>query len=70
MFGFLISLASFLSIKVTSPVTHSESDFPRVSPSGRLRARAHVLTSVISSAARGVLQTMLAVYFFGDVLSA
>jgi GDP-fucose transporter C1 len=24
VFGFLISLASFLSIKVTSPVTHSE----------------------------------------------
>ncbi|OCF45081.1 hypothetical protein I317_01133 [Kwoniella heveanensis CBS 569] len=45
-FGFLISLASFISIKVTSPVTH-----------------------MISSASRGVLQTMLAVYIFGDVMS-
>ncbi|ORX36335.1 hypothetical protein BD324DRAFT_489113 [Kockovaella imperatae] len=47
VFGFLISLASFISIKVTSPVTH-----------------------MISSAARGVLQTMLAVYFFGDIISS
>ncbi len=31
VFGFLISLASFLSIKVTSPVTHSMS--PLISPS-------------------------------------
>nr|XP_019050155.1 hypothetical protein I302_00577 [Kwoniella bestiolae CBS 10118]OCF29085.1 hypothetical protein I302_00577 [Kwoniella bestiolae CBS 10118] len=46
LFGFLISLASFISIKVTSPVTH-----------------------MISSATRGVLQTMLAVYIFGDVMS-
>ncbi|KAK8861392.1 hypothetical protein IAR55_002211 [Kwoniella newhampshirensis] len=46
IFGFLISLASFMSIKVTSPVTH-----------------------MISSAARGVLQTILAVYIFGDVMS-
>ncbi|WWC60083.1 uncharacterized protein I303_102647 [Kwoniella dejecticola CBS 10117] len=45
-FGFLISLASFISIKVTSPVTH-----------------------MISSATRGVLQTMLAVYIFGDIMS-
>ncbi|WWD16703.1 hypothetical protein CI109_101134 [Kwoniella shandongensis] len=46
IFGFLISLASFMSIKVTSPVTH-----------------------MISSAARGVIQTILAVYFFGDIVS-
>ncbi|KAK6907127.1 hypothetical protein L486_04161 [Kwoniella mangroviensis CBS 10435] len=46
LFGFLISLASFISIKVTSPVTH-----------------------MISSATRGVLQTMLAVWIFGDVMS-
>ncbi|WWC68839.1 uncharacterized protein I206_102774 [Kwoniella pini CBS 10737] len=45
-FGFLISLASFISIKVTSPVTH-----------------------MISSATRGVLQTILAVYIFGDIMS-
>ncbi|RXK41392.1 hypothetical protein M231_01297 [Tremella mesenterica] len=46
VFGFFISLASFLSIKVTSPVTH-----------------------MISSASRGVLQTILAVWLFGDVMS-
>ncbi|WVQ79072.1 hypothetical protein IAT38_001166 [Cryptococcus sp. DSM 104549] len=46
VFSFLISLASFLSIKVTSPVTH-----------------------MISSAARGVVQTVLAMWIFGDVMS-
>ncbi|KAI9024110.1 hypothetical protein DFJ74DRAFT_667458 [Hyaloraphidium curvatum] len=46
LFGFLINLAGFLQIKVTSPVTH-----------------------MISSAIRGVLQTILAVWFFGDVVT-
>jgi len=46
LFGFLISLAAFISIKVTSPVTH-----------------------MISSAARGVLQTVIAVWLFGDIMS-
>ncbi|KAK9761638.1 hypothetical protein K7432_013321 [Basidiobolus ranarum] len=45
-FGFLINIAGFLQIKVTSPVTH-----------------------MISSAVRGVLQTILAVYCFGDLLT-
>ncbi|ORY06979.1 hypothetical protein K493DRAFT_251484 [Basidiobolus meristosporus CBS 931.73] len=45
-FGFLINIAGFLQIKVTSPVTH-----------------------MISSAVRGVLQTILAVYCFGDILT-
>ncbi|KAK9729368.1 hypothetical protein K7432_000333 [Basidiobolus ranarum] len=45
-FGFLINIAGFLQIKVTSPVSH-----------------------MISSAVRGVLQTILAVYFFGDDLT-
>lgn len=46
-FGFLINIAGFLQIKVTSPVTH-----------------------MISSAARGVVQTAIAVALFGDVLTA
>jgi len=64
VFGFLISLASFLSIKVTSPVTHSMS--PLISPSDPALTPWMI---VISSAARGVLQTMLAVYIFGDIMS-
>ena len=47
VFGFLINVAGFLQIKVTSPVTH-----------------------MISSALRGVLQTLVAVVCFGDVVSA
>lgn len=46
IFGFLINLAGFLQIKVTSPVSH-----------------------MISSAFRGVLQTLLAVWFFDDILT-
>ncbi|RDB18057.1 GDP-fucose transporter 1 [Hypsizygus marmoreus] len=46
VFGFLIGLASLLSIKVTSPVTH-----------------------MFSSAARSVLQTILGVYIFGDIIT-
>jgi len=47
LFGFLISLAGFLSIKITSPVTH-----------------------MVSSAVRGVLQTILGTVLFGDLISA
>ena len=43
IFGYLINVAGFLQIKVTSPVTH-----------------------MISSALRGVLQTLVAVACFGD----
>ena len=46
LFGFLINLAGFLQIKVTSPVSH-----------------------MISGAFRGVLQTLLAVWAFGDILT-
>ncbi|POV99449.1 hypothetical protein PSHT_13549 [Puccinia striiformis] len=46
-FGFLISLAGFLSIKITSPITH-----------------------MVSSAVRGVLQTILGTVLFGDVISS
>ncbi|KAI8610378.1 hypothetical protein BC830DRAFT_1146042 [Chytriomyces sp. MP71] len=47
VFGFLINIAGFFQIKVTSPITH-----------------------MISSAFRGVLQTLLAVAVFGDVLTS
>ena len=43
IFGYLINVAGFLQIKVTSPVTH-----------------------MISSALRGVLQTLVAMAVFGD----
>ncbi|KAH8922355.1 hypothetical protein BT69DRAFT_1281220 [Atractiella rhizophila] len=47
VFGFLISIAGFLSIKVTSPTTH-----------------------MISSAVRGVLQTWLGNWFFGEIITS
>ncbi|GAA5874245.1 hypothetical protein JCM8547_007803 [Rhodosporidiobolus lusitaniae] len=47
VFGFLICIAGFLSIKVTSPISH-----------------------MISAAVRGVLQTFLGVWLFGDVVSS
>ena len=47
IFGFLICIAGFLSIKVTSPVTH-----------------------MISSAVRGVIQTFLGMWCFGDIITA
>jgi GDP-fucose transporter C1 len=45
--GFLICLAGFLSIKVTSPVTH-----------------------MFSAAVRSVLQTLIGVWLFHDVINA
>jgi len=44
--GFLICIAGFLSIKITSPITH-----------------------MISSAVRGVVQSFVAVWVFGDVIT-
>ncbi|KAH7101204.1 hypothetical protein BKA62DRAFT_703877 [Auriculariales sp. MPI-PUGE-AT-0066] len=46
LFGFLICIAGFLSIKVTSPVTH-----------------------MVSSAVRGVFQSVLGIWLFGDIIS-
>jgi len=45
--GFLICIAGFLSIKITSPITH-----------------------MISSAVRGVVQSFIAVWVFGDVITS
>jgi len=47
LFGFLICIAGFLSIKITSPVTH-----------------------MISSAVRGVVQSLIAVWVFGDIITS
>jgi GDP-fucose transporter C1 len=47
VFGFLICIAGFLSIKVTSPVSH-----------------------MVSSAMRGVIQTIIGVSMFGDVITS
>ncbi|KAG8738351.1 hypothetical protein FRC10_006958 [Ceratobasidium sp. 414] len=46
LFGFLINIAGFMSIKVTSPITH-----------------------MVSSAVKGVLQSILGVWFFHDLIS-
>jgi len=46
LFGFFLSVAGLLSVKVTSPVTH-----------------------MFSSAARSVLQTILGVVIFGDIVT-
>lgn len=46
VFGFLIGIAGFLSIKITSPITH-----------------------MVSSAVRGVVQSLFAVWFFGDIIT-
>ncbi|TPX54570.1 hypothetical protein PhCBS80983_g05884 [Powellomyces hirtus] len=45
--GFLLNVASFLQIKITSPVTHS-----------------------VSAAARGVLQTFIAVWLFDEIVTS
>ncbi|KAF8523037.1 hypothetical protein JB92DRAFT_2827455 [Gautieria morchelliformis] len=46
LFGFLICIAGFLSIKVTSPITH-----------------------MVSSAVRGVVVTLLGVWFFQEIIT-
>jgi len=46
VFGFLICIAGFISIKVTSPVTH-----------------------MMSAAVRGVIQTVLGVWLFSDIVT-
>ncbi|KAF8579976.1 hypothetical protein K439DRAFT_1415747 [Ramaria rubella] len=47
VFGFLICIAGFLSIKVTSPITH-----------------------MVSSAVRGVVVTLLGLWFFQEIITA
>lgn len=65
LFGFFLSMASLLSIKVTSPVTHMFSS-----------VRASVLSERfpklidLPKAARSVLQTMLSVWIFGDLITS
>lgn len=65
-FGFLICVAGFLSIKVTSPVTHMISSgvslFSYV-PNHITNKR------VFFSACRGVLQTFLGSWLFGDIIT-
>lgn len=46
LFGFLINIAGFMSIKVTSPITH-----------------------MVSSAVKGVLQSILGVWLFHDIIT-
>ena len=64
LFGFFLSMASLLSIKVTSPVTHM---FSSVRDSV-LSERFPKLIDL--KAARSVLQTMLSVWIFGDLITS
>jgi GDP-fucose transporter C1 len=64
-FGFLLCMAGLLSIKVTSPITHMFSSV-RSRPSHFSCREIHV---VAHQAARSVIQTLLGVWLFHDVLS-
>ena len=65
-FGFLLCVAGLLSIKVTSPVTHMFSSVrPYLSASRVIDAT----NPVLSQAARSVIQTLLGVWLFQDVLT-
>lgn len=67
VFGFLICLAGFVSIKVTSPISHMVSAGEFLS----FRERDKVADRFFRrKAVRGVLQTFLGVYLFGDIVSA
>ena len=65
LFGFFLSMASLLSIKVTSPVTHMFSSVRASVLSERFPKLIDLL-----KAARSVLQTMLSVWIFGDLITS
>lgn len=63
VFGFLLCIAGLLSVKVTSPITHMFSSVccPRL--------LSHSCNLNVFQAARSVLQTILGVWIFGDLLT-
>lgn len=65
IFGFLLSVAGLLSIKVTSPVTHMFSSVRECF------AYEYYIRPLKQStqAARSVIQTMLGVFIFGDIIT-
>jgi solute carrier family 35 (GDP-fucose transporter), member C1 len=67
VFGFLLCIAGLLSIKVTSPITHMFSSVS-ILDSDSLRHSAES-THHPRQAARSVLQTLLGVLIFEDVLN-
>lgn len=69
VFGFLICIAGFLSIKVTSPISHMISA-GEASRSQSLHAGDAADTGSGIAAVRGVLQTFLGVWLFGDQVGA
>ena len=67
VFGFLLCVAGLLSIKITSPITHM---FSSVSVLLECGACARLMFGgVCSQAARSVLQTLIGVWLFRDVLT-
>jgi solute carrier family 35 (GDP-fucose transporter), member C1 len=64
VFGFFLSVAGLLSIKVTSPVTHMFSSVGIFA----LEYYRHSLNNFVQ-AARSVIQTMLGVLIFGDIVT-
>ena len=68
--GFMLCVAGLLSIKVTSPVTHM---FSSVSSDtigvNLLLTLVLILKYLLMQAARGVLQTLLGVWIFKDILT-
>lgn len=63
VFGFLLCVAGLLSIKVTSPITHMFSSVCPIPSSTEL-------ADIRLQAARSVLQTLLGVIIFEDILTA
>ncbi|KAF7304268.1 TPT domain-containing protein [Mycena chlorophos] len=64
VFGFLLNISNSLSIKVTSPITHMFSSASFFS----LRC-VFVADPVFVQAAKGVIQTLLGMWIFGDIMT-
>ncbi|KAK7033330.1 TPT domain-containing protein [Favolaschia claudopus] len=64
IFGFLLGIANVLSIKVTSPVSHMFSAV-RI----RILFPCSIVLNTILQAAKSVIQMMLGVSFFGDIIT-
>lgn len=64
IFGFFLCVAGLLSIKVTSPITHMFSSVSRFVTLYWL-----ILRCIPAQAAKGVLQTLLGIWIFNDILT-
>lgn len=64
LFGFLLCVAGLLSIKVTSPITHMFSSVSRLTVYKEL-----IGVILFLQAARSVIQTLLGVWLFKDIMT-